>query len=183
MRILRLLALLLTLTGASALAQSEGNQLECKINLWQSRRDSKHETLGYNATRLEPRTRYGQKFSSFPLDLQKVGEEAWLHQNLCVGKRDFRQGSFAGTLCVVVMTSRESEENPSVSSLVIDVSRVGKTSLNSVGKLSSVLGDNLGGFSTTVPFDVSGRAVSIIQALPSASTRGDLLKIEISCEA
>jgi hypothetical protein len=81
------------------------------------------------------------------------------------------------------MTSRESEENPSVSSLVIDVSRVGKTSLNSVGKLSSVLGDNLGGFSTTVPFDVSGRAVSIIQALPSASTRGDLLKIEISCEA
>ena len=178
MRIRYFCVTLLALIPLPSVAASEGTSLPCTISLWQTQKNSQGGLFDVNASQLEPRTTYGQRFSSFTLDLQKVGGEAWLHQNLCVGRRDFRGGRFAGTLCVVVMTARESEDNPSASALTVDVSRVCQTLGD---KIQPVGSENLGGLRAAVPIDASGRAVSLTQFLPLSRGKADLLRIEISC--
>jgi hypothetical protein len=178
MRIYNVLLALLVLIPMQAMAASKGISLPCTISIWQTQKATQNGLLGGNAVQLEPRTSEGQRFTSFPLDLQKVGDEAWLHQNLCIDRRDFRGGRFAGTLCVVVMTARESEENPSAYSLIVDVSRLAQ---QLGGKPQPLGAQSLGGLRVAVPVDTSGRLVSVTQFLPVSRGKRDLFQIDISC--
>ncbi|NDC38721.1 MAG: hypothetical protein EBZ48_11800 [Proteobacteria bacterium] len=172
------LVLLLT----PGLAGAEGNTLSCKISLWQVPKSKKGAVSPSDAIELEPRTSYGKSFSTFELELDRVGGEAWLHQNMCVGRRDFRSGRFLGTLCVVVMTAQESEGTASASALVVDVSRLAQVSQTQGGKLLPPVTENLGGFRGSIPIDASGKTVSLTQFFPPSKSReGDLAKMEIAC--
>jgi len=172
------LVLLLT----PSLARAEGNTLSCKISLWQVPKSKKGAVSPFDAIELEPRTSYGKSFSTFELELDRVGGEAWLHQNMCVGRRDFRSGRFPGTLCVVVMTAQESEGTAAASALVVDVSRLAQVSQTQGGKLLPPVTENLGGFRGSIPIDASGKTVSLTQFFPPSKSReGDLAKMEIAC--
>jgi hypothetical protein len=182
MRALVVLLCGLSLIITPGLAGAEGNALSCKINLWQLPKSKQGALSPFDAIELEPRSSYGKAFSTFVLELDRVGGEAWLHQNMCIGRRDFRSGRFPGTLCVVVMTSQESESGASASALVVDVSRFAQVSQTQGGKLLSPVTENLGGFRSSIPIDASGKTVSLTQFFPvSKSKEGDLAKMEIAC--
>lgn len=179
-RILAVLAAVLTPLPICAVATAEGTQLQCQIRLLQSVKASQEDPLGSSSVQLEPRTAFGRQLSAFSLDLSKLGGEAWLHQNLCVNRRDFRGGRFAGTLCVLVMTQPEAEESTTTSSLVVDVSRLGRRTPSS-GGAPSLGPENLGGFSMTVPVDASGKSITLTQWVPVSRDREELLRIEMAC--
>ncbi len=178
MRSLSIVALALLFIASPVKGAAQATSLACEITLWQTK---KSELAGISAAPIRPRTEAGKRLTSFILNLAKVGGEAWLHQNVCVDRCDFRGGRFAGTLCALVMTARESAEDSSSSALIVDISRLEQGLAPTIRKPASLDGESLGGFRVEIPIDPAGSTISLSQILPQAKGRPDLFKIEIAC--
>jgi hypothetical protein len=164
------LSLLLVALLLSSAAAAESKPLACKVTLTQ--------TITDFPRKLAPRTSWGRQFGSFSLDLKK--SPAWLHQNLCVSKRDFRGASFEGTLCVVLMTA---PGTPASGAAVLDV-EVSRDAI-SVDDLPNVTPSSkrYGGVRATVPLDTEGKTFSFTQGFATSGAKGELHDLTISCSA
>jgi hypothetical protein len=171
-----LCSLLAVLFFVPAVVVADSKPLTCKVTLQQSSK-SVPKTL-------KPRTEFGDKFSSFSLDLQKNPDEAWLHQNLCVNKKDYRGGAFEGTLCLVVMTARELPSADAAPALYVDVLRQVKSSASGrKGLLSGISNKSLGSVHAIIPLATDGRTVVYQQSFASDGSRDDLTQLNFECSA
>jgi len=171
-----LCSLLAVLFFVPAVVVADSNPLTCKVTLLQSSKSLPRT--------LKPRTEFGEKFSSFSLDLQKNPDEAWLHQNLCVNKKDFRGGSFEGTLCLVIMTARELPSAESAPALYVDVSRqVESSASRGKGLLSGISNKSLGSVHAVIPLATNGATVVYQQSFATNGSRGDLTQLNFECSA
>jgi hypothetical protein len=169
-------SLLAVLFLVPAVVAADSKPLTCTVILQQSSKSMPRT--------LKSRTEFGEKFSSFSLDLQKNPDEAWLHQNLCVNKKDFRGGSFEGTLCLVVMTARELPSADAAPALYVDVSRQGESSPSrGKGLLSGISNRSLGSVHAVIPLATDGATVVYQQSFASDGSRGELAQLNFECSA
>ena len=169
-------SLLAVLFLVPAVVAADSKPLTCRVVLQQSSKSMPRT--------LKPRTEFGEKFSSFSLDLQKNPDEAWLHQNLSVNKKDFRGGSFAGTLCLVVMTARELPSADAAPALYVDVSHQGDSSASrGKGLRSGISNKSLGSVHAVVPLATDGSTVIYQQSFASNGSRGELAQLNFECSA
>jgi hypothetical protein len=171
-----LCSLLAVLLFIPTVVVADSKPLTCKVTLWQSSK-SIPETL-------KPRTAFGEKFSSFSLDLQQNPDEAYLHQNQCVNRRDFKGGSFEGTLCLLVMTARELPSADAAPALYLDVSRqVVSSASGGNGLLSGSGNKSLGSVHAVIPLATDGKTVVFQQSFATNGLRGDLAQLNFECGA
>ncbi len=151
-------------------------------DLWQIQKANQGRLFPVDDVKLEARSKDGDDFSTFSLDLSRLGGEAWFHQNLCVNRHDFYKAKFSGTLCVQVITLPESNQDRSASALLVDVSRQVRSSGNLGGRLISPREQTLGGFRSSTPIDAAGKSVFLSQMFPTSKDRpNELSRIEILC--
>jgi hypothetical protein len=128
---------------------------------------------------LAPRTKSGRQFAEFSFDLDRDPNEAWEHQNMCISKRDFQGASFEGSLCVVLMTTRESADVDAPTALLVGVSRISISS--SPRHLSPERSGSLGGMSAVVPLDRQGKHFGYTQFFANKGGKSELSSLRMEC--
>ena len=167
MRILVFL-LLASISTAPATALADDKQLTCSVALQDTQRV------------LKPRSEVGRDFSRFTLNAAQ-DPKGWVHQNRCVDAKDFRGASFAGYLCLVVITGAGSEDPSAPFFLSVEISR-DAVELDSKGRPRSLSGPRSRGASRLlVPIDARGERVELSHTFATKGGRGDLYEMRITC--
>lgn len=171
------LALLLSSVLLSSVAAAESNPLTCKVTLTQTQK--RGWFLG--GLNLMPRTTAAKKFVSFTLDPEEGDGQAWVHQNQCISKRDFKSGAFQGTLCIFLMTRPETRD---AASPALDI-WVGRdaVSLDREGDPLPQTTQSYGGVQAVVPLNGDGKSFLYSQRFATSGAKGELEALTISCGA
>jgi len=161
----------------SSVAAAEVQPLTCEVTLHQARKRGALDI----AQKLTPLSAYAQKFSAFTFDPKEGEGQAWIHQNVCVSSRDFKNGAFKGNLCVLLMTRPEGVDAASPA-LEIHVFRDG-VPLDDKDVLRNRTSKAYGGLQAVVPFNPEGQSFLYAQRFAKAGVKGELEDVTISCSA
>lgn len=160
--------LLASICCASTSVLADVKQLTCDVALQDTQRV------------LKPRSEVGRSFSTFTLNAAQ-DPKGWVHQNQCVVAKDFRGASFAGYLCLVVITGAGSEDPSAPSFLSVEISR-DAVELDSKGRPRSLSGPRSRGASRlVVPIDTRGDRVDLSHTFATKGGRGDLYEMRVTC--
>lgn len=129
---------------------------------------------------LKPRSEFGRAFSTFTLDLSK-DPKGWEHQNRCVSAKDFRGASFAGFLCLVVISGAGSEDPSAPVFLSVQITR-DAVEMNDQRASSYPAGSrSRGASSLLVPINTSGERVELRHTFATKGGKGELFDALILC--
>jgi len=162
------LAFVASICAVPSAVLADDKQLTCSVALQDTQRV------------LKPRSEVGRDFSRFTLNAAQ-DPKGWVHQNRCVDAKDFRGASFAGYLCLVVITGAGSEDPSGPFFLTVDISR-DAVELDSKGSPRQVSGPRSRGASRLlVPIDARGERVDLSHTFATKGGRGDLYEMRITC--
>jgi hypothetical protein len=162
------LAFVASIFAVPSAVLADAKQLTCSVALQDTQRV------------LKPRSELGRDFSTFTLNATQ-DPKGWVHQNRCAVAKDFRGASFAGYLCLVVITGAGSEDPSGPFFLSVDISR-DSVELDSRGSPRLSLRPRSRGASRLlVPIDARGETIEVQHTFATKGGRGDLHQLSITC--
>ncbi len=124
---------------------------------------------------MTPKTGYGKKFVAFKVDQTLDPDLGWMHQNLCVTKKDFVRASFQGDLCLVAIGSRFLESAGGAPALYLYISNSRSQTVKSK-KLRDL--PNLS-FSSTYPMPLP--TLELLLGSTAHGDRGGISMVSLNC--
>jgi hypothetical protein len=130
-----------------------------------------------------PQTDFGRSFSEFTLDLSRDPDQAWLHQNMCINRSDFKGARFTGSVCLIVMSTRSGTTPTGLPALYVSVWQ-GKPTIapqpRLLSKGISVSRRMNSDSELVIPINLNAREIRWRQTFKINSSR-DLAYLDITC--